>query len=136
MTTLGAPRDNPLMTPEQEAVLSIATRIQQRIAALQLSERDMCLRAGVGVDTVRDMRRRAQSPSAITLIKLAPVLRCRLEWLLTGDGPVTNEVAELSPAQRAALDQFDRLPPDEQARAIKIMRGLEPDDGKPSEAAS
>lgn len=112
-------------------------RVMQRVNALDLNPNAASEAAGLSRDYIRSiMEGKSRNPKTEHALKLARVLKCRLEWLLTGEGPVTNEVAELSPAQRAALDQFDRLPPDEQARAIKIMRGLEPDDGKPSEAAS
>lgn len=67
-------------------------RIDQRLAALGLTERAASLQAKKGPDTIRNIRRAVKKgepydPRAGTIEALAPVLRTTAEWLIHGTGP-------------------------------------------------
>lgn len=49
-------------------------RIEERLAAVKLSERKALLKADIGLDFIRDIRRRGHSPAAAKLARLAQVL--------------------------------------------------------------
>jgi len=69
---------------------TILERIERRLADLKISERRACIDSQIGIDTIRDMRR-GRSPRVEVLVKLAATLKCRLEWLIAGVGPVGEE---------------------------------------------
>lgn len=56
--------------------------IDERLKVVGLSERKACLKAQVGVDFVRDIRRRGHSPKADKLARLATVLQTPASKLL------------------------------------------------------
>ncbi|WP_041794825.1 helix-turn-helix domain-containing protein [Pararhodospirillum photometricum] len=101
----------------------ILERIVRRLTALGMSERKACQEAGIGVDAIRDIRR-GRTPRVEVIVKLSKVLECRLEWLLTGEGPETDEAPAMTPRQRALLDLFSALPPEDQDRALRLARAL------------
>ena len=64
-------------------------RIEERLAAMPMSERRAVTLAGVGADFIRDLRRRGYSPKAEKLARLARVLEVPLSFLtdaVTQDG--------------------------------------------------
>jgi repressor LexA len=52
----------------------LLARIDERLRALGLSERKACMNAGVGVNTIRHIRKRGHAPKATNLAKLAEAL--------------------------------------------------------------
>lgn len=70
----------------------ILARIDIRLKALGLKESVAAKMAGLSDSAIRDMRRALKAGkedagvSSRTLIKLAPVLKTRSAWLLTGEG--------------------------------------------------
>jgi len=60
-------------------------RIERRLAARGLSERQACLNAGLKVDAIRNIRR-GRAPRADTLLALARALACPADYLLDADG--------------------------------------------------
>lgn len=71
----------------------ILARIDRRLQELGLNESQAAKMAGLGVDGIRNARRRIESGkedagvSSTTLAKLAPVLQTTAGWLIDGSGP-------------------------------------------------
>jgi len=105
---------------------SLIARIEHRLKALGWSERKACLKAGLGVDTIRDIRRRGGgAPGGDKLAKLAAALDCSIDWLLTGTGNHgTNRQAE-------ALNRGAAIDPDHpdtrRIHELTALRGLAED---------
>lgn len=79
-------------------------RIESRLAALGMSEAEACQAAGIGRDTIRDLRRgRRQTLTGQTLKKLAPVLRTTESWLLSEDAGISPAETPLSARSEARL---------------------------------
>lgn len=67
--------------------MSIFSRIEQRLAALGISQREASRRAELGESYIRDLSRNAQqSPRVDDLRALAGALETNIEWLITGAG--------------------------------------------------
>lgn len=71
-------------------------RIDERLAFLRLSDRKAALRAEVGVDFIRDIRRRDHSPKADKLARLATVLGVPAAYLLDAIAPEAPSLKERS----------------------------------------
>lgn len=71
-------------SPEEypEAVRELLQRIDQRMATLKLNDKTAAQMAGVGVDWIRDIRRRGHVPKADKLAALANVLGVPTSYLL------------------------------------------------------
>jgi len=89
------------------ALRDIFGRIEARLTALGLSERAASVRAGLSPETLRSIRRAAESDdqgrsgiSSRTLVGLAHVLGVTTNWLLTGDD---DPDAFVAPAATATL---------------------------------
>ncbi|NFV80025.1 hypothetical protein [Magnetospirillum aberrantis] len=94
-------RDNPRMNDEDRALQDILARVDARLGALGLSDREASRRAiPNNVDVVREMRK-GRMPSVYRTMRLAAALECRLEWLLYGSGSETLP-DEMIPASLAA----------------------------------
>lgn len=67
-------------------------RISERLASMNLTANAASTAAGLGRDYVRNIQDdKSRAPMADPLLKLARVLGCRLEWLISGEGPVDRE---------------------------------------------
>lgn len=73
------------------ALSEIMERVDQRLAALKLSDSAASAKAGISVDAIRNMRRalrkgQDQAGTTRTWQKLAEALDTNVRWLLTGEG--------------------------------------------------
>ncbi|WP_182417079.1 XRE family transcriptional regulator [Bartonella sp. HY038] len=80
---------------------SIFDRINQRLAALDLSPEGASKKAGLTRDYLRTLFRQQSSPTVKTLAKLATALETSPEWLMHGVGEVVN----VSPKESAATNR-------------------------------
>mgnify|MGYP001809603854 CR=1 FL=1 len=100
-------------------------RILERLAALGLNPNAASEAAGLDRDFVRTiLRGKSREPSAERTLKLAKALHCRLEWLVTGEGPVTDEAPSLPPRDAAMLELFRGLSPEQQEAFYKATAAL------------
>jgi transcriptional regulator with XRE-family HTH domain len=90
----------------------VARRIEARLGALGFSERQACLRAGLRVDAIRNIRR-GRSPRFSTLQALARILDVPLTGLVEGD-------TDLPEVQAALQAQAPGLAPAHRTRAPSI----------------
>jgi SOS-response transcriptional repressor LexA len=79
----------------------ILRRIDERLAALSLSDRSASLASGAGPDLIRDWRRNPALPRLDSLAALATPLQTRPEWLAYGAGPQDDREAQLVSDMRA-----------------------------------
>ncbi|MFN3075864.1 MAG: helix-turn-helix domain-containing protein [Alphaproteobacteria bacterium] len=116
---------------------ALAERILRRVAVMEMTPNSASEAAGLSRDYIRAIQDgKSKNPRIEHMIRLARVLRCRLEWLLTGAGPETDERAALSPREYAMLDRFSRLAPDKQEQVFRIAGTFEPDDTQPQDDKS
>lgn len=84
----------------------VAQRIDTLIRDQGRSVRGVSREAGLGDDTVRMMLRgRSRSPGGDTLLALAGVLGCSVQYLLGQDG---DDEADPAPRESARLDRIER----------------------------
>ncbi len=68
----------------------IDARLRMARAWSKHTQREIAEAAGVGIATVRRAESGAFEPRQDTLRKLAAALGVRVEWLITGDGAMTE----------------------------------------------
>lgn len=93
----------------------ILDRIEQRIAALNTTPTAVSKAAGLGSDTIRNFRRRADEENALgmstyTLLQLAPALHTTASWLLDGTGPEGQPMAPVAGVVGETPDGVVRQP--------------------------
>lgn len=91
---------NPVMSTENDqgrqspATDTVGRRIKARLEELGISEREAGRRAGFGLSYVGDViHGRSKEPSAERLLKLAEVLGCDLDYLISGGAPARSDGA-------------------------------------------
>lgn len=101
--------------------MSIISRIEQRLEALGISQREASRRADLGESYIRDLRRNPQqSPRVDDLRALADALETNVQWLITGTGdpnqkadPDAAEVISIMPSldakRRGELASFAKF---------------------------
>lgn len=71
---------------------TLIERIEQRLADMDLSANDACIRAGIDRDTIRDLKRGKRRTLTIpTVRRLAAVLNVATDWLSGEDVPAEPE---------------------------------------------
>lgn len=94
----------PAMAHRQAELLR---RIEERLAAVGLSERKACLNAQIGVDFIRDIRRRDHSPKAEKLSLLARVLQCPVSYLVDAVMPDDSPTEQQLPGGHLAEVEYN-----------------------------
>lgn len=101
-----------------DLLAAIAARISARLDELGISERRASLEAGLGVDTIRDIRR-GRAPRPEVLVQLSQRLGCTIDWLITGTEPsqlasqpaaigrLSEGLIEIDNTEFAAVPRFD-----------------------------
>jgi hypothetical protein len=92
--------------------VNVLRRIDERLAALNLSQNEAQVLAGAG-GAIANIRRavrngRRKGSSTLTIRKLARVLQCNEAWLLTGEGPMQGNGDHVA-GRAAQLPQDDAI---------------------------
>lgn len=89
---------------------TLLSRIADRLEAMGLSERKACLRAGLGVDAIRQLKR-GHAPKAETLSRLAKILEVPPSHFLELADPSAPSEAEAVPGPRLPTQGDLDVPP-------------------------
>lgn len=101
---------------------SIGNRIKERRKELNLTQLDIKAKAGISSGNISDIERGNRLPAASTLVQLAQVLECSVDYILTGTSPIKEKI-ELSAVGESAqelLDLFYVLSPEDQNELLMI----------------
>lgn len=101
-------------------MISIGKRIKERRKELKLTQNDIDQRCGIASGALSQIENGTRTPSAITLYKLSQVLKCNIEWLITGDS-TNSKNQELSEKEKELFNCFRKLPKDEQDEILAII---------------
>ena len=101
-------------TPVHDMASTWRDRLIEAIDASELSDRELCRRAGVGSSFVSDLKNMAKEPSAANVLKLAKALNLSLTFLFTG--------ADLDLELEEVLKVYAALPPNRRAALIALLR--------------
>lgn len=101
---------------------SIGIRIKERRKELNLTQLDIKAKAGISSGNISDIERGNRLPAASTLIQLAQVLECSVDYILTGASPTKekNESSVVGESARELLDLFYILSPEDQNELLMI----------------
>lgn len=118
-------------------VETIGNRIKERRKELNLTQLDIKEKVGISSGNMSDIEHGNRLPAAATLVQLAEVLECSVDYILTGTSP-NKEIISFSPVGESAkklLTLFYTLSPEDQTELIKIAE-IKADKGKEGNAKS
>lgn len=102
----------------------LSERIKKRLDVVKMSARAASLAANMSGDAIRNiLRGRSEEPGAQTLSKLAAPLRCRVEWLISGKGPETDDISGLTADECELLEAYRALSANKSA-ALAVVQSL------------
>ena len=92
----------PHMSEQQTISIrdAILKRVDERLEALQMTQRSAEMKAFGKPDVIRNWRRKVVLPRIDTLMQLAPALETTVEWLLSGDSTVYAPASDLTPLEQ------------------------------------
>lgn len=105
-------------------MITIGNRIKERRKELNLTQLDIKERVGISSGNISDIERGNRLPAAATLVQLAQVLDCSIDYILTGVSPKSDN-SDLYPADESAqklLRLFYVLSDDDQEELIMIAQ--------------
>lgn len=103
---------------------TIGNRIKERRKELNLTQLDIKSRVGISSGNISDIERGNRLPAASTLVQLAEVLECSVDYILTGVSPL-SEIPLLSVQGESAkklVNLFLTLSPEDQDELIMIAQ--------------
>ncbi|HBV83899.1 MAG: helix-turn-helix domain-containing protein [Lachnospiraceae bacterium] len=100
---------------------TVGLRIKNRRKELHLTQNDIQATAGISSGNMSEIENGNRLPAATTLVQLANVLKCSIDWILTGTSSLTISSNE-DPRDTELLNGFWALPEDEKEELIEILR--------------
>jgi transcriptional regulator with XRE-family HTH domain len=110
-------------TPPNAKAIQIGRRIATAREKLRMSQDEMARMLKVSKGAVGQWEIAYTLPRPARMKRLADVLGVSMEWLLTGDEP-EEKVRAQTVTELAVLQIVRSLPPEKQAAALAMLRGL------------
>lgn len=99
---------------------SIGERIKSRRKELQLTQTDIFNMCGIRSGALSRIENGSNVPSIILFYRIAQVLKCDVQWLLTGVSS-NMENSAISKNEELLLEGFRELPEDEQEELLGLL---------------
>lgn len=103
---------------------AIGTRIKARRKSLGITQMDIKKAVGISSGNMSEIENGNRLPSAPTLIQLANLLLCSVDWILTGESPKSENLNAFDAEnanETTLLNGFRKLPKDEQDELLGIL---------------
>lgn len=100
--------------------VSIGERIKRRRKELNITQPQIKEATGISSGNMSGIEAGKSLPSASALIGLSKILNCSIDWILTGNSPISEDVI-LSNIEEKLIDDFRRLPEEEKEELIAIL---------------
>lgn len=97
---------------------NIGIRIKERRKALHLTQLQLKEATGLSSGHVSEIENGKILPSSGTLCQLSTVLNCSVDWILTGNSPVSEN---LDKEQKQLLELFSHLNEQEKQEVISFL---------------
>ena len=109
----------------REEVLALITgigeRIKKRRKELNLTHTQIKEETGISSGNMSSIESGKTIPSASALIKLSKTLNCSIDWMVTGESPI-SENFKISDIEERLLTGFRKLPEEDQNELIEILQ--------------
>ena len=102
----------------------IGKRIKNRRKELKLTQNDIKSMTGISSGNMIDIENGKRLPAASTLLQLAEVLQCSIDWILTGKTPLPEKynLSQIGEFEKELLDTFCKLEKDDQYEILEIAQ--------------
>lgn len=103
---------------------TIGLRIKNRRKELQLTQTNIKAATGISSGNISDIENGNRLPAASTLVNLAKILECSIDWILTGHSPLSENciISDNGNAKETEfLKGFRKLPDEEQEELMEIL---------------
>lgn len=89
----------------------IGQRIRQRRKELHITQTEIQTACGISSGNLSGIETGRYLPSAITLIELAKILHCSVDWILTGESLISNNstFADINESEQQLLNYFSLM---------------------------
>lgn len=104
---------------------TIGKRIRDRRKELHLTQTDIKSAVGISSGNISDIENGKRLPAALTLVQLASVLQCSIDWMLTGVSPIKESAAFSSVGdtdEAALLCGFSELEKEDKEELLAILQ--------------
>lgn len=101
--------------------ISIGERIKSRRKELNITQVQIREATGISSGNMSGIESGKSLPSASALIELSKVLNCSIDWMLTGNSPISEGII-LSNIEEDLLTGFRELPEDDKDELIGILK--------------
>lgn len=102
-------------------ITGIGERIKKRRKELNLTHTQIKEETGISSGNMSSIESGKTLPSASALIKLSKTLNCSIDWMVTGESPI-SENFKISDIEERLLTGFRKLPEEDQNELIEILQ--------------
>lgn len=97
----------------EETMIQIGSRIKKRRKELGMTQPDVYQKCGIDSGSLSKIESGIRTPSVILFYKIAQVLECDIEWLITGES-IHTHTPILCQKEEILLKSFRELSPNDQ----------------------
>ncbi len=103
---------------------SVGKRIKDRRKELRLTQTDIKKLVGISSGNISEIENGNRLPAAGTLVQLASVLQCSVDWILTGVSPIQERppISANGEIEEELLRVFRQLDPDDRSELVEIAQ--------------
>lgn len=99
---------------------SIGERIKNRRKELGLTQPRIKELTGISSGTMSDIENGKTLPAALSLIKLSQALGCSIDWILTGNSPISESIFISDTRENELVSYFQKMSIDDQEDLLLI----------------
>jgi len=103
-----------------DIMISVGNRILNKRKELRLTQTDIYEKCGIASGALSKIENGVRTPSCVILYKLACVLECSIDWLMTGKSAQKQDV-EFCQKEETLLNGFRELSENDQEELIEIL---------------
>jgi transcriptional regulator with XRE-family HTH domain len=100
---------------------TVGARIKQRRTELSLKHMDIKDAVGISSGNLSELENGNRAPSMVTLYKLSKVLKCSIDWIVTGESPMSeNSFSPIEGDSKRLLFYFEALDANDQEELLLL----------------
>lgn len=105
-------------------IQSIGKRIKKRRKELHLTQTEIKEKTGISSGNMSDIERGNRLPAATTLAQLSEILDCSIDWILTGNSPLSENLIfpDIGEKDQKLLSLFHEISEEDQEELLMIAQ--------------
>ncbi|MDY2655011.1 MAG: helix-turn-helix domain-containing protein [Eisenbergiella porci] len=100
----------------------IGQRIKERRKELHITQNEIQESCGISTGNLSGIETGRYLPSAVALIQLSQILKCSIDWMLTGKSSISENLISVDIKEKTLIEYFRQMTSEDQEELMMIGR--------------